>query len=191
MTTEEKQRDLWRRLHFLFSKTELRKKFFDQYDPLAPPFLHWPFYLQGTVPGGMHVFMGYTAMATLADESQSEYWLPKLRKWEVIACYAQTELGHGSNVAGLETTAIFDKEKNEIIINSPTPTSTKWWPGDMSRFSNYAIIYAQLILKGQRVGIQPFFIQTRSLETFQVMPGIEMGDMGPKFGYESKDNGWL
>ena len=23
------------------------------------------------------------------------------------------------------------------------------------------------------------------------MSGIEMGDMGPKFGYESKDNGWL
>ena len=23
------------------------------------------------------------------------------------------------------------------------------------------------------------------------MPGIETGDMGPKFGYASKDNGWL
>ena len=29
------------------------------------------------------------------------------------------------------------------------------------------------------------------MDTFKVMPGIEMGDMGPKFGYESKDNGWL
>ena len=23
------------------------------------------------------------------------------------------------------------------------------------------------------------------------MPGIQCGDMGPKFGYSSKDNGWL
>ena len=34
-------------------------------------------------------------------------------------------------------------------------------------------------------------MQTRDKETFKVMPGIEMGDMGPKFGYDSKDNGWL
>lgn len=23
------------------------------------------------------------------------------------------------------------------------------------------------------------------------MPGIKTGDMGPKFGYQSKDNGWM
>lgn len=61
----------------------------------------------------------------------------------------------------------------------------------MSRFSNYAIVYAQLILSGKKVGIQPFLVQTRDLENYQILPGIEMGDMGPKFGYESKDNGWL
>jgi len=138
----------------------------------------------------MHVLMGYTAMATLANEEQAKYWLPKFRSWEVIACYAQTELGHGSNVAGLETTAIFDKEKNDIIINSPTPTSTKWWPGDMSRFSTHAIVYAQLILNGAKSGLQPFLVQIRDKD-YNLVPGIETGDMGLKFGYESKDNGWL
>jgi acyl-CoA oxidase len=61
----------------------------------------------------------------------------------------------------------------------------------MSRFSNHAIVYAQLIVGGKKIGLQPFLVQTRDKENFQVMPGIEMGDMGSKFGYESKDNGWL
>ena len=127
---------------------DLRKKLFDDFEPVAPPFFHWPFFMQSTLPGGMHVLMGYTAMSCLSDDEQSAHWLPKFRSWEVISCYAQTELGHGSNVQALETTAIYDHAKKEFVINSPTPTSTKWWPGDMSRFSNYAIVYAQLIING-------------------------------------------
>jgi hypothetical protein len=33
--------------------------------------------------------------------------------------YAQTELGHGSNLAGLETTATLDKSTDEWVIHSP------------------------------------------------------------------------
>jgi len=39
------------------------------------------------------------------------------------------------------------------VIHSPTLTSTKWWPGDMSRFSNHAIVYAQLIIDGNKIGL--------------------------------------
>jgi len=28
------------------------------------------------------------------------------------------------------------------------------------------------------------------LETFKLLPGIKTGDLGPKFGYGAKDNGW-
>jgi acyl-CoA oxidase len=34
---------------------------------------------------------------------------------KIIGCYAQTELGHGSNVRGLRTTAEFDK-KSQVKI---------------------------------------------------------------------------
>jgi hypothetical protein len=44
---------------------------------------------------------------------------------QIIGCYAQTELGHGSNVQGLETTATFDPKTDEFIIHSPTLTSSK------------------------------------------------------------------
>ena len=35
----------------------------------------------------------------------------------------------GSNVRGLETTAIYDENSREFIINTPTLTATKFWPG--------------------------------------------------------------
>lgn len=59
-----------------------------------------------------------------------------------MGCYAQTEIGHGSDVSGLETTAIFDKKTDEFIINTPSITATKWWPGDMGRMANHALVFA-------------------------------------------------
>lgn len=36
-----------------------------------------------------------------------------------------TELGHGSNVPGLETTATFDEASDQFVIHTPTLTATK------------------------------------------------------------------
>lgn len=41
----------------------------------------------------------------------------------------QTELGHGTFIRGLETTATYDPNTKEFILNTPTLTSYKWWPG--------------------------------------------------------------
>lgn len=35
----------------------------------------------------------------------------------------------GTFLRGLETTASYDKSKEEFIIHSPTPSSIKYWPG--------------------------------------------------------------
>lgn len=45
---------------------------------------------------------------------------------------AQTELAHGSNVAGLETTATFDEQTDEFVIHTPSVSATKWWIGGAS-----------------------------------------------------------
>ena len=39
-------------------------------------------------------------------------------------------------------------------------------------------------------GIQPFMVPMRDLETWKILPGVKCGDLGPKIGYNSKDNGW-
>ena len=64
-----------------------------------------------------------------ASPEQQAKWLPMAQKLEIIGTYAQTELGHGTFVRGLETTATYDPETEHFIIHSPTLTSTKWWPG--------------------------------------------------------------
>lgn len=58
-------------------------------------------------------------------DEQHQKWLPLAYKMQIIGCYAQTELGHGSNVQGLETTATFDPQTDEFVIHSPTLTSSK------------------------------------------------------------------
>ncbi|TYZ59269.1 hypothetical protein PybrP1_007626, partial [[Pythium] brassicae (nom. inval.)] len=61
---------------------------------------------------------------------------------------------------------------------------------------NFNIIgaYAQTELghgsNGKDVGIQAFLVQLRSLADHQPLPGIELGDIGPKVGFQSIDNGY-
>lgn len=127
------------------------------------------------------------------DEQQSK-WLPLAYKMQIIGCYAQTELGHGSNVQGLETTATFDPQTDEFVIHSPTLTSSKWWPGGLGKVSTHAVVYARLITDGKDYGVHGFIVQLRSMENHLPLPGITVGDIGMKFGsgaYNTMDNGVL
>lgn len=68
-------------------------------------------------------------------------------------------MGHGSNVAGLETTATFDKEKDEFIIHTPHIKATKFWPGTLGRHCTHAVVFARLIIDGNDHGPLPFFVR--------------------------------
>lgn len=55
--------------------------------------------------------------------------LSRLSLQLLTASDPQTELAHGSNVAGLETTATFDERTDEFVIHTPSVSATKWWIG--------------------------------------------------------------
>jgi acyl-CoA oxidase len=50
---------------------------------------------------------------------------------------------------------------------------------------------AQLYSNGKCYGPTPFFFQIRDMETHKVLAGIDVGDIGPKFGWNGKDNGYM
>lgn len=145
------------------------------------------------LPAALHWVMFVPNIISLADDEQQKHWLKMCRDWKMIGCYAQTELGHGSNVRGLETTATFvrDGEDGHWIVHSPTLTSLKFWPGTLGRTSNHAMVIARLI-DGEGVdhGMHNFLVQTRSLDDHSLMPGVTCGDIGPKIGYNNMDNGF-
>ncbi|CAI5537493.1 unnamed protein product [Closterium sp. Naga37s-1] len=142
----------------------------------------------------LHSYMFIPAIEGQGTDEQGREWLPKARAFEWIGCYAQTELGHGSNVQGLETTATYVPETDEWDVHTPTITATKWWPGGLGKASNHAVVYARLISKGKDHGVHAFLVPIRSLSDHKPLPGVAVGDIGPKFGnmgYNTMDNGFL
>ena len=140
---------------------------------------------------GLHNLMFIPTINGQGTQEQKDKWLPLAKNFDIIGCYAQTEMGHGTYVRGLETTATYDPKKQEFVIHSPTLTSTKWWPGNMGVVATHGIVPARLITKGEDKGIHYFIIQLRSLSNHHPMEGITIGDIGPKFGYDESDNGFL
>ena len=67
-------------------------------------------------------------------------------------------MGHGSNVAGIETTATLDKSTDEFVVHTPSLTATKYWPGDLGRFASHAIVFARLKIDDSDYGVQPFMV---------------------------------
>jgi acyl-CoA oxidase len=110
-----------------------------------------------------------------ATEEQKRKWLPLAKSYAIIGTYAQTELGHGSFIRGLETTAEFDLKTDEFVLNSPTLSSMKWWPGNLGKTCNFAIVLAQLVIKGKNYGLHAFMVQLRSLVDHSTLAGIELG----------------
>ena len=133
-------------------------------------------------------------LITLRDqgnEEQHEKFLKPAQAYKYIGCYAQTELGHGSNVRGLETTATWNPDDKTFTIHSPTLTASKWWIGSLGRTANWAVVMAQLVISGKSYGPHPFVVQIRDMKTHEPLENVHVGDIGPKFGYNTMDNGFL
>jgi acyl-CoA oxidase len=139
-----------------------------------------------------------------ADDEQMDLWFSKAMNREFIGTYAQTEIGHGTNLKKLETTATYDPKTEEFVLNTPTLTATKFWPGNLGKSTNFIMVMTQLWTQGKCYGAFPFMVQIRDFETHEPLPdkfrfffnnplilGITVGDIGPKYGTGSNDNGFL
>lgn len=124
-------------------------------------------------------------MGALQSQAHPDLWAAcealNVRKLGgMIGCFGMTELGHGSNVAGIETTATLDTLTDEFIIHTPSLSATKWWIGGAAQTATFCVVYAQLVVHGERHGVKTFLVQLRNMQTFDVLPGIRIGDCGSK-----------
>ncbi|KAI6207197.1 hypothetical protein M3Y99_01861900 [Aphelenchoides fujianensis] len=178
-----------------YKNTLLMLKYKDQI--VEPNAIEEAYYLQSLLigPQGFPLSLHYTMVVQMllsnADEEQVGWWLQKAMNREFIGTYAQTEIGHGTNLKKLETTATYDPKTQEFVLNTPTISGTKWWPGGLGKSSNFIMLMAQLVTDGKPQGAHAFMVQIRHPDTHQPMPGVEVGDIGPKYGMYSNDNGYL
>lgn len=85
-------------------------------------------------PMALHFVMFLPTILGQATTEQQVEWLGRAWGMNILGTYAQTELGHGTFIRGLETTATYDPTTEEFVLNSPTITSYKWWPGGCKLF---------------------------------------------------------
>ncbi|KAI5963399.1 hypothetical protein KGF57_001277 [Candida theae] len=126
-------------------------------------------------------------------DEQFKYWAIDKKTHQLngmYGCFGMTELAHGSNVAGIETTATFDKASDEFIINTPHIGATKWWIGGAAHSSTHTVCYARLIVDGEDYGVKTFVVPLRD-SNHDLMPGVTVGDIGAKMGRDGIDNGWI
>lgn len=126
----------------------------------------------------------------LGTKKHHDKYLADIGTLKLPGCFAMTEMGHGSNVRELETTATYDHNSKSIIVNTPTPTAAKDYIGNAARHGRMATVFAQLIVDGEKHGVHAVLVPIRG-EDGQPMPGVRIEDCGYKLGLNGVDNGRL
>jgi acyl-CoA oxidase len=127
------------------------------------------------------------AVLLLGTDRHAKYYGP-IDRYEMLGCFALTELGHGSNVQALETRANYNPDSKTFTINSPTVTSQKYYIGGAAMRARWSVLFAQLFVKGKYVGLHPFLVQLRN-DDGSTLPGVKINDCGAKGGLNGVDNG--
>ncbi|WP_298751613.1 acyl-CoA dehydrogenase [uncultured Serinicoccus sp.] len=143
-----------------------------------------------TVKSGVHFGLYGGAVTALGSPWHHETFLPPVLSMEQVGCYAMTEFGHGSDVASLETTHTYDPSTDEIVVHSPTPSSTKTYIGAAAHDAHVAAVYGQLVVDGESHGVHVVVVPIRD-EAGNPAPGVTLGDNGAKGGLAGVDNGTI
>jgi acyl-CoA oxidase len=132
------------------------------------------------------------AVENLGTERHHEAYVKQIISLELRGCFAMTETGHGSDVQSLETTATYDPETEEFIIDSPTPTARKDYIGGAAETASMASVFAQLITtedgKPVNHGVHCLLVPIRDADGND-LPGVTTSDCEYKGGLPGVDNG--
>jgi len=126
----------------------------------------------------------------LGTTAHHQQYLPAAGDLSLPGAFAMTELGHGSNVRDIETTAHYDPTTEEFIIHTPSESARKEYIGNAARHGQLATVFAQLAINGAHYGVHAFLVPIRTANG-EPMPGVRIADSGEKMGLNGVDNGRL
>ena len=130
------------------------------------------------------------AILHLGTRSHHEAWLPDVMSLKLPGAFAMTEIGHGSDVASVGTTATYDPETEEFEIHTPFTGAWKEFLGNAALHGQAAVVFAQLITQDVNHGVHAFFVPIRTPDG-KLLPGVGSEDDGVKGGLNGIDNGRL
>lgn len=121
-----------------------------------------------SITHGAHVGIGSLPIVFFGNHEQKEQYLPKLATGELIAAYALTEPGSGSDALGAKATAKLNEAGTHYILNGE-----KQWITN-SAFADVFVVYAKI--DGEHFSA---FIVEREF------PGVSTGAEEKKMGIKS------
>lgn len=163
---------------------------------------------------GVQYLLAGGSLLNLASPELCARYLPDIAKGNLWGCLAMTEVGHGSNVKGIETTARYEPESDQLIIDNfnwvyqnkklqywddaqarhHSLTARKCWIGN-SGYAHIGVVIAQLFVphEGEWVhkGPHAFLVPMRNIVTNEPNMGVSVEDMGEKMGLNGVYNGLI
>ncbi|HYX97342.1 MAG TPA: acyl-CoA dehydrogenase [Geodermatophilus sp.] len=130
------------------------------------------------------------AVQALGTERHHERYLRDIMSFDLPGCFAMTETGHGSDVQQLRTTCTYDPDTQTFDLHTPHQAARKDYIGNAAQDGRMAVVFAQLVTRGQRHGVHAWLVPIRD-EQGNPVPGVTIGDDGPKAGLLGVDNGRL
>jgi acyl-CoA oxidase len=130
------------------------------------------------------------ALQLLGSRRQHDAYLRDVMSFDLPGCFAMTETGHGSDVQQLRTTCTYDPATETFDLHTPHEAARKDYIGNAAKDGRMAVVFAQLITQGKNHGVHAWLVPIRD-EHGNPMPGVTIGDDGPKAGLNGVDNGRL
>ncbi len=126
-------------------------------------------------------------LLNLGNNKLHSKYLEEIDSLKSVGCFGLTELGYGNNAAEMQTTATYNNDSKQFIINTPNSLARKYWITNGALHAHFCIVFARLIIDSNDQGVHAFLVPIRD-KSLNVVDGVTIWDMGHKIGINGIDN---